>query len=131
MVAVEWCEEILRDQLSEYDLRIEDICNLDRYEDPVSEKILAILLGWACYGQSMPGIMMGRRQIAEVPRTWLKLHLLTVVESNFDYTDYWNYRRLLEVVVKLAPELKNAVLSINIETTDPDLLEVIDDYKDM
>ena len=81
--------------------------------------------------QHMSGLVMGRRKIAEIPQIWLKAHLLNVVKSTFDYFDYWNYRRLLEVVVELIPELKDAVLSISSGTTDPDLIEIIDDYRDM
>lgn len=81
--------------------------------------------------EHMSGLMMGRKKIAEIPQIWLKAHLLNVVKSTFDYFDYWNYRRLLEVVVELIPELKDAVLSINSGTTDPDLIEIIDDYRDM
>ena len=73
--------------------------------------------------------MLGRRQIAKIPKTWLKLHLLAVVKKDFEYSDYWNYRRLLELVVELFPELKDDILSINCGITDPDLIEVIYDYK--
>jgi len=130
-MVVEQCEEVLRQQLLKYDFQVDNICTLDRYDDSVSEKVLTLLLEWACYGQHMSGIMMGRRKIAEIPRIWLKMHLLNVVKSNFDYSDYWNYRRLLEVVVELVPELKAEVLSINSGATDPDLIEIIDDYTDM
>ena len=101
----ERCEEVLKQQLLKYDLQVENICTLD--------------------------IVMGRIKIAEKPQIWLKAHLLNVVKSTFDYFDYWNYRRLLEVVVELIPELKDAVLSISSGTTDPDLIEIIDDYRDM
>ena len=104
-MTVERCEEVLKQQLLKYDLQVENICTLD--------------------------IVMGRRKIAEIPQIWLKAHLLNVVKSTFDYFDYWNYRRLLEVVVELIPELKDAVLSISSGTTDPDLIEIIDDYRDM
>lgn len=104
-MTVERCEEVLKQQLLKYDLQVENICTLD--------------------------IVMGRIKIAEIPQIWLKAHLLNVVKSTFDYFDYWNYRRLLAVVVELIPELKDAVLSISSGTTDPDLIEIIDDYRDM
>ena len=93
-MAVERCEEVLKQQLLKYDLQVENICTLDRYDDSVSEKVLALLLEWACYGQHMSGLVMGRRKIAEIPQIWLKAHLLNVVKSTFDYFGYWNYRRL-------------------------------------
>ncbi len=126
---IERCEENLRQQLLEYHFPGENIRILDRYDDCVSEKVLSILLEWACYGQSAPGIMMGRRKIAEIPKAWLKAHLPVVVKRDFDYSDDWNYRRLLEAVVETVPELKDTILAINAETTDEDLIEVINDFK--
>ncbi len=126
---MERCEETLRQQLLAYHFPVENICILDRYDDCVSENVLSILLKWACYGQSMPGIMMGRGKIAEVPKAWLKARLPDVVKRDFDYSDDWNYRRLLEVVVATVPELKDTILAINAETTDEDLIEVINDFK--
>ena len=52
-MTVERCEEVLKQQLLKYDLQVENICTLDRYDDSVSEKVLALLLEWACYGQHM------------------------------------------------------------------------------
>ncbi len=126
---MEWCEEALRKQLLAYHFPVEHIRILDRYDTCISEKVLSVLLEWACYGQSMPGIMMGRGKIAEVPKAWLKAHLPAVVKRDFDYSDDWNYRRLLEVVVETVPELKDTILAINAETTDEDLIEVINDFK--
>lgn len=126
---IERCEETLRQQLLAYHFPVENICILDRYDTWVSEKVLSILLEWACYGQSMPGIMMGRRKIAEIPKAWLKAHLPDVVKRDFDYSDDWNYRRLLEVIVETVPERKDTILAINAGTTDEDLIEVINDFK--
>ena len=126
---MERCEERLKQELLEYNLQIENICTLDRYNDCISEKVLSVLLEWACYGQHISGIMMGREKIAQIPKAWLRTHLLNVVKRDFDYSDYWNYRRLLEVVVETLPELKDAILSLNSETTDEDLIDIINDYK--
>lgn len=72
---------------------------------------------------------MGREKIAEIPKAWLKAHLIIVVKRDFDYSDYWNFARLLEAVVETLPELKDAILSLNSETTDQDLIDIINDYK--
>lgn len=126
---MEWREEKLKQQLAEYHLQVENIRTLDRYDDCISEKVLIVLLQWACYGQHIAGIMMGRKYLAEIPREWLKAHLLNVVKNHFEYSDDWNYRRLLEVVAELLPECKDEVLFINSKSTDPDLIEIINDFK--
>lgn len=95
----------------------------------MAEKVLSILLQWACYGQNESGILFGREQIAKISKKWLQEHLLTVVKNGFEYTDDWNYRRLLELVSKQIPELMEDMLLINLDTTNPDLLEVIEDFR--
>ena len=122
-------EAWINKDLLKYNIQLEDICSLDKYDEYAAEKALRLLLEYACYGQNIEGIELGRREIAKIPRKWLKSHLLTVVKRDFEYSDYWNYRRLLELVVELVPELKDDMLSINCGTTDPDLIDVIDDYR--
>lgn len=125
-----WREELLKQELYEVNgFLIEELYNISTYEDQVSEKVLSILLQWACYGQNESGILFGREQIATIPKKWLQEHLLTVVKNYFEYTDDWNYRRLLELVSKQVPELMEDVLLINSDTNNPDLLEVIDDFR--
>lgn len=68
-MTVERCEEVLKQQLLKYDLQVENICTLDRYDDSVSEKVLALLLEWACYGQHMSGLMMGRRNTTNMVKS--------------------------------------------------------------
>lgn len=126
---MDWRKESLQKQLFEkHGFPIDDICRLDQYDCIISKKVLSILLEWACYGQNEAGIMLGRGKIAEIPRDWLKKHLLETINDNFDYWDDWNYRRLMELVVELLPENKNDFLTLNCGTTNPDLREVIDDY---
>lgn len=72
---------------------------------------------------------MGREKIATIPKEWLQEHLLTVVKNDFEYTDDWNYRRLLELVRSLVPELMEDMLLINSDTNNPDLLEVVEDFR--
>lgn len=124
-----WREDRLRQQLQSYQLQLKDLPILDQYEDTVSEPALLILLEWACYGQNTAGIVMGREMVAKLPRAWLKEHLLRVVKQGFDYMDDWNYRRLLELTNELLPECIAPLLALTAGTTDPDLKDVIDDYK--
>lgn len=127
---MDWREEKLRAELFEVDgFQMDEISNISTYEDCISERILYILLQWACYGQNESGILFGREQIATIPKKWLQEHLLTVVKNDFEYTDDWNYRRLLELVSKQVPELMKDVLLINSDTNNPDLLEVIEDFR--
>ena len=126
----DWREERLKEELNRIDgFQIDDLCRLDMYNKDIAQKVLSILLEWACYGQNVAGIMMGRRKISEIPIEWLELNLVCTVKNYFDYSDDWNYRRLLEVVVESVPKLTEEILLLNENTDSQDILEIIDDFK--
>jgi len=107
---------------------MEDICNLNKFDDSISEKVLSILLAWSCYGQNEAGIKLGRSEMMKVPKVWLKEHLLDVIKKDFDYDDEWNYRRLLELVVMIVPGNKKDILELHNGSINPEILEVIKDF---
>ena len=72
---------------------------------------------------------MGRRKISEIPIECLELNLLCAVKKYFDYSDYLNYARLLEVVVESVPRLTEEILLLNENSDNQDILEIIDDFK--
>ncbi len=126
---MDWRKECLEKELFEKcNFNIETICNFAQYDIEVSQKVLTILLEWACYSQNEASIKLGQTKIAEIPKDWLSNYLLNVVKCDFDYLDAWNYRRLLELVVELLPEKKADFITLNCETTNSDLREVIDDF---
>ncbi len=47
-----------------------------------------------------------------------------------DFSDYWEYRRLLELIVLVLPEVKLEALKICEDSEDEDIRDVIDDYKE-
>lgn len=98
-------ETQLKQELHIYHIRPEDLVHLDQVDEDISEKVLTILLEWACYGQNITGIMLGRKYISEIPRIWLISNIMHVIKKDFDYRDDWNYRRLVELIVEIIPEL--------------------------
>lgn len=127
----DWREEKLTEELSRIGgFQIDDLCRLDVYDTDISQKVLSILLEWACYGQSEAGIMLGRRKISEIPVEWLEWNLVRTVKKYFDYSDDWNYRRLLEVVVESVPKLKEEILLLNEDSNDQEILEIRQQFKE-
>ena len=47
-----------------------------------------------------------------------------------DFSDDWEYRRLLELIVIVLPEVKLEALKICEDSEDEDILEIIEDYKE-
>ena len=126
----DWREEKLKEELSRIgEFQIDNLCSLDMYDTYIAQKVLSILLEWVCYGQNVAGIILGRRKISKIPMEWLELNLVCAVKNYSDYSEDWNYRRLLEVVVESVPKLKEEILLLNQNSDNQDILEIIDDFR--
>ena len=103
---------------------------MHKYPQKLSRQILRKLIEWACQPQNDTPIVLARKKINEINREWLKIHFLDVAKMCIDFSDYWEYRRLLELIVLVLPEVKFDALKICENSEDEDILEVIEDYKD-
>ena len=54
--------------------------------------------------------------------------LIAVVKKGFEYEDDWNFRRLMEVATETIPGCKEEILRINADSSDPNIIEVMEDY---
>lgn len=107
-----------------------DIENLHKYPQELSRQILRKLIEWACQPQNDTPIVIARKKINEINKDWLKIHFLDVAKVCIDFSDYWEYRRLLELIVLVLPEVKQDALIICENSEEEDILDVIEDYKD-
>lgn len=107
-----------------------DVDNLHKYPQELSWQILRKLIEWACQPQNDTSIVLARKKIAEIDKEWLKLHFLDVAKECIDFSDYWEYRRLLELIVLVLPEVKIEALKICEDSENEDILEVIEDFKE-
>ena len=107
-----------------------DIDNLHKYPQELSKQILRRLIEWACQPQNDTLIILARKKINEIDKDWMKVHFLDVAKGCIDFSDYWEYRRLLELIVLVLPEVKTIALKICEDSEDEDIREVIEDYKE-
>ena len=107
-----------------------DIVNLHDYSEELGRQILYKLIEWACKPQNDTPIIIARERIAQINKDWLKVRFLDVAKACIDFSDYWEYRRLLELIVLVLPEAKMSVLKICEDSEDEDIREVIEDYKE-
>ena len=107
-----------------------DINNLHKYPQELSKQILCRLIEWACQPQNDTLIILARKKINEIDKDWMKVHFLDVAKECIDFSDYWEYRRLLELIVLVLPEVKAMALKICEDSEDEDIREVIEDYKE-
>lgn len=54
--------------------------------------------------------------------------MVSVRGENIDYSDEWEYRRLVELVMLCVPELKECVLAKGENSENAEVREVVEDY---
>ncbi len=107
-----------------------DVNNLHKYPEELARQILKKLIEWACQPQNITPIVLARKKIDEINKDWLKHCFLDVAKECIDFSDYWEYRRLLELIDCVIPELKAAALKLCEDSEDEDIREVLEDYKE-
>lgn len=113
------------------DFPYEDIKILDSYPLYVSTQILKVLIENACLGQNYAPIEISRRKIKEIDKTWLDEHFIEVASTCINFSDEWEYRRLVELVVFAIPELKQEILNIGIKSANKEIREVVEDFQNL
>ena len=108
-----------------------EMANLHKYPKELAGKILQKLIEWACQPQNVTPIVLARKKIGEIDKEWLRNCLLDVAKECIDFSDYWEYSRLLELIVCIIPELKAEALQLCEDSEDEDIREVFEDYKYM
>lgn len=107
---------------------LNDIEHLPVFDSKTGEHVLEILLEFACYSQNMLCIELGRKCVSFIPKDWLRLHITNTVKKYFKYDDDWNYRRLLELTNMIIPDMIGAIIDLNKNSDDPDILECLEDF---
>ena len=107
-----------------------DIKHLHEYPLEISRPVLKILVENSCLGQNYGPIEVSRKKINEINKAWLKENLIEVAYGCIDFSDEWEYRRLVELVVYTIPELKQKVLDFGIGTENEEIREVVRDFQE-
>ena len=109
----------------------EDIKLLDKYPLEVSKQVLKVLIEYACVGQNYGPIEISRKKINEIDKNWLKQYFIEVASTCIDYSDEWEYRRLVELVVFVVPELKQKILELGVHSENEEVREVVEDFQSL
>jgi hypothetical protein len=107
-----------------------DISRVDKYPVDIAKQVVRLLIENACLGQNTAGIELGRNNLQRVNKKWLKKYFLDITKECIDYSDEWEYRRLLELVETTLPDLKMDIINININSSNEEILEIIEDFTD-
>lgn len=109
----------------------EDIKLLDKYSLEVSKQVLKVLIENSCLGQNYESIELARKKINEIDKNWLTQYFGEVASTCIDYSDEWEYRRLVELVFLVVPELKQKILEFGAKSENEEIREVVKDFQDL
>ncbi len=83
----------------------------------------------SCQPQNAGRIMWGRELVLAMRRALVLEHVARVAEEVLNLADYWEYRRLLELLDLLDPELVRRFIPHGLASIDPDVREAAMDYQ--
>ncbi|MFO0844394.1 MAG: hypothetical protein U0797_18690 [Gemmataceae bacterium] len=83
----------------------------------------------ACQPTYVPHIVKGRSQVLALPRDWVLEHMEQAAVEALDLSDYWEYRRLLELAELLDSGLLRRFVSVGLGNPDPEVHEAAEDFK--
>ena len=109
----------------------EDIQNLHQYPLATSKQVLIDLIENACLGQNYAPIELGQKKINEINKEWLEQYFLEVAEACIDFSDEWEYRRLVELVASVIPELKEKVLELEVDSDNEEIRELVEEFQNL
>ena len=109
----------------------EDIQNLHQYPLVTSKQVLRVLIENACLGQNYAPIELGRKKINEINKEWLGQYFLEVAETCIDFSDEWEYRRLVELVDFSVTELKDKVFELGVDSDNEEIRELVEEFQNL
>lgn len=83
----------------------------------------------ACCPQNAGRIVEGRQQVLAMPRPWVLECIGLIAEEALDLTDYWEYRRLLELLALLDSGLLQRFVARGLTSTDAEVRETAEDFR--
>ena len=121
----------LQEELNKIEgFQVDQICVLDQYPLYISRKVLSVLMHNACVGQSEGPRLLAKECIKSIDVNWLEKHFLEVADLSIDYSDDWDYRRLLELVTDTVPKLLSDVIERGIHSSNEEVREAAQDFSE-
>lgn len=106
-----------------------DIQQIIHESDDVSSEIIKTLLFYACNPTHIALITYSRNCLTQFPAEWLCIKIKNLVFQSVNIYDDWEYRRLLELSEMISKDLLNWSISIANFSTDSEIIEAAEDFK--
>lgn len=107
-----------------------NIINIDKYPSKTAYNVLQILLEWACQPQNALAIMTARNYIKKIKYEWLRDCMMDVANKCIDFSDEWEYRRFIELIIYAVPELKDEVIKLGESSDNIEIKKAAYDFID-
>lgn len=98
-------------------------------DDQTAIEELRAAIQLACQPQNAHRIVAGRQQVLAMPRGWVLQSIEEVATDCLDLTDYWEYRRLLELASELDADLVQRLVQLGHASDCNDVREAARDFK--
>jgi hypothetical protein len=90
---------------------------------------LKTALQLACQPTSAHLIVDGRNLVLAFPREWMLKNIESAAVNSLDLSDYWEFRRLLELAELLDAALLQRIVALGLASIDSDVLEAAQDFQ--
>lgn len=124
-------EKCIATEINEYANQeiYDDINAIINTSDDIAMGIVGILTSWACKPQNYSSIIVARKRLLEFPTEWVEEKIKASATLLIDICDYWEYRRLLELLESISKDLFNWTVSLGENSSDLDICEAVNDFK--
>jgi hypothetical protein len=94
-----------------------------------SKLIIVALLRYACCCAHNSPIIIARNMLSSLPHDWIADRIRLLSSSAIDFSDDWDYRRLLELAQIISDDLLNWVIEQSIGSDSVEILEAANDFR--
>jgi hypothetical protein len=101
---------------------------MDNSNEPSIESLRSAIQ-LACQPQNAHRVVAGRRQVLAMPRSWVLQTIEKVASECLNLSDYWEYRRLLELASHLDANLLQRLVQLGQASDDEDVREAARDFQ--
>lgn len=98
--------------------------------EEIASEVVGKLISWACQPTNVMPITIARNCLKQFPVEWVSPKIKQTVFRFADITDYWDYRRLLELCELISLDLLKWAIELNDKSTDSDIAEAVDDFNE-
>ena len=108
---------------------LSQISDIHKIPNEIGLEVLKIIISTACHRQNITPIVLANEVVSKIDKEWLKINIPIAAEKIVCFDDYWEYRRLLELIYDNVPELLEWGIIKGSYSQDEDVKEAVEDFR--